>query len=450
MKSLVRIFIALMLLLALAACCDENLQTPGTTESDSDEGPGYPVDLPDPNAHPETDMGTEVPAWEQVVDQTPQEQPSAPAEVEMVASQDAEEQDVGQAVDCIDLTDPNAHPQTDTGTEVSTREQVTDQTPQEQASEPEEVASQDAEEQDVVQAVDCIDLPDPNALPETDTGTEVSAWKQAVDQFQLPCYRQTFDEEGNRVYTSQHYKYTIPDLGPETDDLGKYKLHSLRMCHEQIRDFLGVDMYQGETLAWQHRIDQKSHGANCCGSAPDYAISARSSLENTQSWLDDDAYWKRPEIDYNVCQGGHEETHRFVLGTGIPRPFNEGLAQFTAHHFRDMPGSLAIANIERCEADGFYLKIPSFGFSSEEKIPFRKIDTSEFSAYPPIFGYYTATCFWEHVEQTYGHAAFQKIIRNLYLIADTPQQAFLQDAVYPVVGEGIKDYLRAMLEVVPD
>ena len=267
------------------------------------------------------------------------------------------------------------------------------------------------------------------------------AWKVKLDQLLFPGYQKTIDVEGHLIISSGRYKVAVPDANAE--DYAKFRLYQLKVCSEKIEQTLGSPPYKGNQI-----VDRTVVGAPgisyCCGEAPEYAIVNKTSRSNfEQLAFGANAYWKNSNVDFDSCLGGHEEVHRFVLDSLLQSYgwANEGLAQLLEERFRGDPGTPASPSLISCSTNTF--RAIAFDGSGEITVPFRTFtNVNPINAEPFIYSYYTWACFWDHIDRTYGRAAFQQILRNTYNLAGVSND-FYRDAVAPVAGEGIWSYLEA-------
>lgn len=286
----------------------------------------------------------------------------------------------------------------------------------------------------------------PSTPPFVTPNFVVQTWKTKIDSLLIPGFNKLIDSEGNYVYVSERYRAILPPSGERSDDFAKFLLNQLKVCSKQIQSTIGQQPYTGDVIATKYFINPPFSGSSCCGPAPEHVIyNAFPNQEAYETFVfSDDAFWKKAKADYSICLSGHEEVHRFFLDTGLSVWFNEGLAQFIEERFRGKPGATASKNLESCVADGFYT------VGNVLKNMFRKLDTSEFNQEPRINSYYTAACFWDYIERTYGLSKLQEIVKNLYALASTDRKwLFIEYAVFPAVGNDIREYLRNMLSIVP-
>lgn len=270
-------------------------------------------------------------------------------------------------------------------------------------------------------------------------------WKQKLDAIILPGYA-TSTSGGNLILRSGRYKAIIGDLAGE--DFGKYTLHQLRLCSEKIERLLGVTVFDGTTTAASHASSPTERIGECCGPAPDLAIRNVWAPEDfSRIAFSEDAYWRQPGADFvNACLGGHEEVHRIVLHSSLPFQFNEGLAQYVEEKFKREPGTPASPNLGECLDSGFR------EIGSDTVIPYRLLDMDDAFRAPRIHAYYTGACFWGRVERTYGADKVQEVIKRTFAMparGSGDVGAWVRDAVYPVVGRGIRPFLLSILSAPP-
>lgn len=267
-------------------------------------------------------------------------------------------------------------------------------------------------------------------------------WQDKINALLLPGYLKTLDADGNLVLTSENYKVILPDQ--KAEGYGKWLLNYTRVCAKEIKNILGQDPFIPGVLVNKTIIDEKLQVSACCF-APDNSINnylGKTSFENKV--FSDDAQWKNTSNNYTYCSGGHEELHRFLDGTMVPKYLEEGLATYVELAFKQAsPGYYAFPqkNVLTCNDNSF--STSPFGGGDITDIPFRNL-VSNFSDEPRIYSYYTAYCFWNRIQNKYGDAAFKQVLANAYKLSNDKNAKFVRDAVVPVTGEEIWDYLKNM------
>ena len=265
------------------------------------------------------------------------------------------------------------------------------------------------------------------------------SWKQQLDGLSLPGYSKSTDGFGNLVLTSEKYKVVLPDTNAE--DYGKFRLNNLKVCSEFIENIIGQNPKIGSQIVDITVIDETRQFASCCGQPPDFEITnwtAQSVFE--QQVYSSSAFWKNPSVDLNSCQGGHEETHRYVHTTSIPHWANEGLATFIEQKTRDLPGTLASRSLYSCDNNSFN----AAGFSGGTvDLPYKNVTDISWTQ-PTIYYYYTGACFWDHLANNYGSNSIKQVISNLFSKTFSADMEFVQETVIPVTGSGIRSFLGNM------
>ncbi len=134
----------------------------------------------------------------------------------------------------------------------------------------------------------------------------------------------------------------------------------------------------------------------------------------------------------------HEMTHVLVHNLPLPLMLNEGLATYMESSRR--------ANDKKEISNDLYcfdktMRIPSFsgGPVVMDLLPLQHFKIGGDT--PEIYFYYSAYCFWDYLERTYGHAILQKVIEKLVENRCKKGVHFVKDILNPVVGEDISAYL---------
>ena len=268
-------------------------------------------------------------------------------------------------------------------------------------------------------------------------------WQDRVNDLILPGYQKTIDAKGNLVLTSGNYKVVLPDQNAEA--YGKWKLNAMRVCVAQISDILGQDPYQPGMFINNMIIEEGKQVSACCF-APELSINdyvGRAYFSDQA--FNDTAFWKSTSNNYNYCSGGHEELHRYFYGLKNPGLLEEGLSTYMERVFKQAsPGYFNPAeDKDKIVCGNTSFRTIPYGGGDKTDIPFRNL-TTNFKDNPRIYSYYTAYCFWDHIQKQYGDTAFKKIISNLYDITKVDGSKFVRDAVVPAVGTEIWDYLKNM------
>lgn len=284
---------------------------------------------------------------------------------------------------------------------------------------------------------DIIDTPAPGE-PSTPIKPQ---WQTRIDELNLD-YTSGFSGKGYFVEQGP-YRVTLPDRGDEHQQYyALFRLHQLKVCYDAIENILGTRPEPLQQM-WEETQFSGSSVSYCCGEESDGTPIVNLTIQEAFDDIvhSDTAYWKSENADINVCLGGHEEVHRYVRDTYINSRFNEGIAQYVEETLRDNPGTLASRNLISCGED-------SFTISSGETIPYRDL-FNEFYDAPGIYGYYTAACFWDHIDRNYGRTALQGIMLRLFTPgenANNGSEYFFHHAVIPVIGTNIQFFVDAMLD----
>lgn len=280
--------------------------------------------------------------------------------------------------------------------------------------------------------------PDPSLAPPSFLAKP--EWQQKLDAITMPNIVTGTSQDGYYLENGP-YRVTFPEYSERIYAYGKFRLHQLEVCYEQIEEYLGPPP-QGVRAMWEeYRISPDANVSSCCDETSQASVVTLITRDRFDALIESDgSYWKRDGINFDTCLGGHEEVHRLVQGYHLNHQFNEGLATYIEEELRKKPGTSATSNIREC-------KERSFIIGSGEEIPFRRL-ISEFYDEPGYQGYYTAACFWDHVVQTHGRAALRNIVQRLYSVGEKPDNGYdylFTHAVFPVVGTGIRSYAEDMI-----
>jgi hypothetical protein len=262
-------------------------------------------------------------------------------------------------------------------------------------------------------------------------------WQERINNLQFNDLKKLTDENNRLTLTEEDkYKVILPDAGAR--DYGLYRLYQLKICSQQISKILGQQPKIKDKITWQHIItgNQKLYYSNM-------NITQEHDKDSFNNLVYDDyAYWKKYNIDYDKCHFGHEEVHRFVDGTPIPRWANEGLAHYLEQmRFKVQPKTPLSPHLLACQPDShLQLLLPD-----NKTYPYSDI-SGNFYALGLREGYSTAACFWDHVYKNYGDQGFKKIIQNLYTY-DLSQrnnyndiEDFIDGIVVTSIGHKIKTF----------
>ena len=277
----------------------------------------------------------------------------------------------------------------------------------------------------------------------TSSDSTALTWQQKIDNIVFKNYKKTTDKLGNLILSDNNYKVILPDIKAEY--YGRWRLKMLEVCFQQIKDFFGRSPYVGDQIVDSVSIKENSNYSSCCGPAPEYSIngSFTSDSFSKQAFGEGiNAFWKDASVNYNYCPGGHEEVHRFVHLTKIPGWANEGLATYLENKFAgSSPGYFNPPNKSTviCKTTSF--NATPFEGGSKKDIPFRDL-INDFNKNPKIYSYYTASCFWDYIENKFGIIKVREILNNLYNLKDS--EHFIKNAVVPAVGNSIWGYLNNM------
>jgi hypothetical protein len=261
-------------------------------------------------------------------------------------------------------------------------------------------------------------------------------WESRIDELSFSNYQETIQDE-TRTVTNGKYKIILPVS--MTEQYAKYRLYNIQICSEEIEGYLGVSRpYIGTSISTQIEIGTIG-GSSCCGNEENYPIMTTLTQTGVEATISENAIWKRGDVDYGICQGGHEEVHRYVHNTVIDGWANEGLAQYLQGKFQSMPGNPGVSGLVSCNDNT--MTVRQFTGSGYEDVAYRNVNT-EFNDYPRIHSYYTGVCFWEYIENNYGIEGVHSVIDNLYVVSSENDSAdFIEDVVVPVLGNDIRNFL---------
>lgn len=221
----------------------------------------------------------------------------------------------------------------------------------------------------------------------------------------------------------------------EFEPLAAWTLADNALCARNLSEYLGVPM--PAPVAQRHIVSDRltifAAGHNDRVIAVGPAETHRQQLDRLPT------LWA--ETNQGVCHNPHELTHLVVNDTPFPGWLNEGIATYM-----EDPGRTGAVDPGRqivCEPGG-WVEIDSTG--RRPIVPYRNL-----SGYDPTVRmeyYITGSCFWDYIEQTYGHQTFQLIVQTLVARRDpifnscTPElreSAFLRDIVNPIIGADISE-----------
>lgn len=169
--------------------------------------------------------------------------------------------------------------------------------------------------------------------------------------------------------------------------------------------------------------------------------------------LGSDAEWSAADVDtwwpwllQGQCNNGHELTHLVLGSTPMPSWLNEGLATYGEADARS--GSGRPPAVE-CREGSWYGWVIDEGAVGE--VPFLDLTVWD-PDLPRIYYYYTAMCFWDHLETEYGPEAIRAVLAATAAHRDPGYNGcgglvgtvlFMRDIVTPVLGEDITPITEA-------
>jgi len=152
-------------------------------------------------------------------------------------------------------------------------------------------------------------------------------------------------------------------------------------------------------------------------------------IKGYQPLLEDIDYLKEKINEQGACLSFHEIMHVFLLTTPIPLWASEGLATYAELEFNP-----AVIKVE-CRENTWY-GTDSQGGSLEQ--PYSDLSKSVGqNEEPGIYWYYTANCFWKHIQQEYGSFAVIAILQELKRNEKNDSLDFLKDIVNKVLKEDV-------------
>lgn len=144
------------------------------------------------------------------------------------------------------------------------------------------------------------------------------------------------------------------------------------------------------------------------------------------------------QANQGICGNAHEMTYLFFGDPPMPYWLHEGIARYMEHP--ELSNSIeGFTEAVFCTKDSF---TTSF---SDESTPFAELSVND-PEIPRNTYYNTAACFWDYIEQNYGHEVFQDIVKVLreqehpdfnYCSERAMSNYFVRDILTPILGEDI-------------
>jgi len=242
---------------------------------------------------------------------------------------------------------------------------------------------------------------------------------------------------------------TFSATGPaEFEALIPWYAREMHNCATQVADYLALDL--PELITYRLVVTEAYTGSF----AGINEITTQGDDSMFELFLDSigEEWWAI--LIGGICQNPHETTHIFVAGTPIPGWFNEGLATFMEDPARI---ETDVEVTTECLEDQFV----SYFYGPREEIDYKSLMAADYDfELPPIYYYWTASCFWVHLETTYGQEAVQQVVNDLVTYrdpdstmgcpldaADYDDPYFMRDIVVPIVGEEILDFTQEKFNV---
>lgn len=199
------------------------------------------------------------------------------------------------------------------------------------------------------------------------------------------CFNQPFDDE---VKLSEKKFIVIIPKGWE-ENIGKYKLDILKNCYPKVVDYLGIEPEIRNNFITNRFIYSQG------------MYRSRAGMHGIKSLYDNSSIWNylNQVNDQNIglCNDVliHELTHLAVFNTPLPGSLNEGLATYIIYKSSD---------IIECQENGYAYDGEIFPY----------VDLAKSIQRGKVHDYYrTGYCFWEFIENDFGHDKLVKIMQEL-------------------------------------
>ncbi|MFH1767492.1 MAG: thrombospondin type 3 repeat-containing protein [Patescibacteria group bacterium] len=288
-----------------------------------------------------------------------------------------------------------------------------------------------------------------SSVPPFESELEYTPWSDQIMSIDFSDYNSFTNSENQTVFESGIYKVYFPNLDSDIDLFGRYQLSQMKVCHEEISEYIGQDLFYPGEFSIDFEINEERSRTVCC---QNLKISIWESTDNMlNKYLSDDAYWKDDTLDFNTCHSGHEETHRFFSNRNqmIPAWANEGLATYISEVVfakKDGVPHIPVIGSRRettCLENSYRWELSGLEFEYVD-IGIENIYHSGASG--PT--YYTSACLWDYIDTTFGHQAFLDImngIRTLPVQSGLSQaeksQVLINDVIRPITGSQIDEFL---------
>ncbi len=232
----------------------------------------------------------------------------------------------------------------------------------------------------------------------------------------------------------------------EHEEIANMKIMDMGNCMGPLSDYLGIPFPYSQVHQRMIKSANPNEGGRFSMPEIGYIVHAdRNFIEaSLKGEFGDELPLNWQNMIAGKCADAHELTHVFMGGTSLPHWLDEGLATYLDEPERS---DAAHAKYLSCSAEGWVDWVYYHDGNLSEKVTYPFVDLSipaheavvDESNYSAQSQYYrTGMCFWDYVESTFGHDAFQAVIQTL--AAQRGEQScvpFLNEIVIPVLGADI-------------
>lgn len=229
------------------------------------------------------------------------------------------------------------------------------------------------------------------------------------------------------------YSVMVP---AEWAPFASFAIYDNRICISQLTAFFGVEQPVDVYMGYYLDSDFGTPGGFWSKGFGIGVPADQFFLNSLTARLD--YFWEHAFL--GECGNGHELTHLIVNGGPMPGWLNEGLATYMESPER---GGRSDRITVACQPDGFTTPTGEFVAHLSLLNPDFDYDLD------PILYYYSASCFWEHIDENYGQEAVAAIVREVVENSATQVRAcapldgidfaFMRDIVVPLLGTDILD-----------
>lgn len=268
-----------------------------------------------------------------------------------------------------------------------------------------------------------------------------SEWRAAAEALPFINYQKDLLTSDRLRVTSDNgaYQVEVPNIGPNAELFARFQLRKLKLDTETTEALLG-SAPSTKTIFERFIIDPQAKAVgSCCGTSNEPL--PLTWYYPTESAFLEAADLGRPEhawiLDrfWNVASGNHELIHRLMSDIPLPNIINEGLANYIPSRIVKLGPGL------ECRRDG-YLN------GDGRLIPYQTFKEPDGDHLYP-----SGECFWWLLDQRYGDAVMQQLLRRLQILPArsslpllTNQEAagrIMNTVIVPIVGEEARDLLAA-------